>query len=123
MFGIPDITTSILSPAPSLSADPSVGMGGTTTPCLAHRFGSGHIPPSTPFVGGFSLPSSGHNTSVHSYGGDSGYVNIGATTYIPSYVPSSTTPIPSNDFLMSNPPHVLHGPSRSGAPFNYVVPS
>ena len=50
MFGMPDITTSISSPAPSPSADPGVGPRGTTSPYLIHRFGSGHIPPSTPFV-------------------------------------------------------------------------
>ena len=53
MFSILDITTSITSPAPGPSADLCVGLGGTTLPYLAHRFGSGHIPPSTPFVEGF----------------------------------------------------------------------
>ena len=53
MFGIPYITTSIPSPAPGPSADLGVGLGGTTTPYLAHRLGSGHIPSSTPFVEDF----------------------------------------------------------------------
>ena len=53
MFDMPDITTSILSPALGPSADHSVGLGGTMTPYLAHRFGSGHIPSSTPFVEDF----------------------------------------------------------------------
>ena len=118
MVGMPDITTSILSLATGPSANPGVGPVGTIAPYLVHRFGSGHIPTSTPFVGGFSLPSSCLNNRD-----DSGYMNVGATTYIPSYVPSSTTLIPSSAFLMSNPPYILHGPSRSGAPFNYVVPS
>ena len=30
--------------------DPGVRLGGITTPYPAHRFGSGHIPLSTPFV-------------------------------------------------------------------------
>ena len=50
MFSMPDITTSILSLATSPSAYPGVGLGKTTMPYLAHRFESGHIPPSTPFV-------------------------------------------------------------------------
>ena len=50
MFGMPDITTSIPSPALGPRVNPGVGPGGTTSPYLAHRFGSGHIPPSTPFV-------------------------------------------------------------------------
>ena len=82
-------------------------MGGTTTPYLDHRFGSGHIPPSTPFVGGFSLSSPGLNTSVRSHGGGSGYVNIGSPPYIPSYVPSSTTLFPLNEVVMINPPYIL----------------
>ena len=53
MFGMPDITTSIPSPTPGPSADPSVGLGGTIAPYLAHRFGSGHIPSYTPFVDDF----------------------------------------------------------------------
>ena len=53
MFGMPDITTSIPSPAPSPSAYLGVGMRDTTSPYLAHIFGSGHIPTSTPFVEDF----------------------------------------------------------------------
>ena len=49
MFGMLDITTSIPSPVSGPSVDLCVGMGGTTIPYLAHRFGSGHIPSSTPF--------------------------------------------------------------------------
>ena len=107
MFDMIDITTSILSPAPGPSADPSVGLGGITTPYLDHRFGSGHIPPSTPFVGGFSLPSLGINTSVHPHGGGSAYMNVGSTAYIPSYVPSSTALFPLNLVVMINPLFIL----------------
>ena len=46
IFSMPSILSPILGP----SADPSVILGGITTPYPAHRFGSGHIPPSTPFV-------------------------------------------------------------------------
>ena len=53
LFGMPDSSTSILSPAQCPSADPGVGLGGTTTLHLVHIFGSGHIPPSTPFVEDF----------------------------------------------------------------------
>ena len=50
MFDMPDITTSISSPAPIPSADPGAGLGGTTSPYLAHRFKSGHIPSVTTFL-------------------------------------------------------------------------
>ena len=106
-FGMVNINTSIFSPAPSSSVNPGVGLGGTISPYLAHRFGSGHIPPSTPFVGVFSFPSSGIKTSVHSHGGGSEYVHIGSMVYIPSYVPSSIVSIHSNAFLMINTPFIL----------------
>ena len=40
----------ILSPVLGPSMNPGVELGGITAPYHAHRFGSGHIPPSTPFV-------------------------------------------------------------------------
>ena len=40
----------ILSPVLGPSMDPGVRLGGITTPYPAHKFGSGHILPSTPFV-------------------------------------------------------------------------
>ena len=104
---MPNITTSILSPTPGPSADPGVGLESTTSPYLVHRFESGHIPPSTPFVGGFSLFSHDLSTIVHSHGGGSGYVNIGSPPYIPSYVPSSTALFPLNVVVMINPPYIL----------------
>ena len=51
MFNMSDITTSIMSSALGPSAYLGVGMGGTTTPYLGHRLGSGQIPFSTPFMG------------------------------------------------------------------------
>ena len=46
IFGMPGILSPILGP----STDPGVRLGGITTPYPAHRLGSGHISPSTPFV-------------------------------------------------------------------------
>ena len=43
---MPGILSTVLVP----STNPGVRLGGITTPYHAHRFGSGHIPPSTPFV-------------------------------------------------------------------------
>ena len=40
----------ILSPVLGPSMDLGVGLGGITATYCTHRFGSGHIPPSTPFV-------------------------------------------------------------------------
>ena len=46
IFGMPSILSPVLGPR----MDPGVGLGGITAPYHARRFGSGHIPPSTPFV-------------------------------------------------------------------------
>ena len=46
IFGMPSILSPILSP----SAEPSVRLGGITAPYPTHRFGSGHILFSTPFM-------------------------------------------------------------------------
>ena len=50
MFGMPDITTIIPSPAPGPSANPGVGLWGTIMPYLIYGFRSGHIPSYTPFA-------------------------------------------------------------------------
>ena len=42
--------------------------------------------------------------------------------YIPCFVPLSTTSIPSNEFLMTNPPHITSGTSKRYDPFGYIVP-
>ena len=46
IFGMPGILSPVLGP----SMDPGVRLGGITSPYYVHRFGSGHILPSTPFV-------------------------------------------------------------------------
>ena len=97
----------ILSPILGPSVDLGVRLGGITAPYPAHRFGSGNIPPSTPYVEVFPLPSPSLNMIVHSHGGGSGYVNVGSTPYIPSYSPSSTTLFPLNVVSMIIPPYIL----------------
>ena len=46
IFGMLGIQSLVFCP----SMDPGVRIGGITTPYRPHRFGSGHIPPYTPFV-------------------------------------------------------------------------
>ena len=46
IFGMPSILSPVLGP----STNPGVILGGITSPYPTHRFGSGHILPSTPFV-------------------------------------------------------------------------
>ena len=120
--GLPNITSSIPSPTRCSSAYVAVVFGGKLTPYVVHQIRICHIPPSTPFDRRSSLPSFGLNTSVNSLGGGSGYMTIGFIFYIPSYVPSSTTPTPLNSFRMKNHPYFSHGPSRRYDTFNYVFP-
>ena len=49
IFGMPGILSLVLGP----SMDPGVELGGIIAPYRSHKFGSGHIPPSTPFVEDF----------------------------------------------------------------------
>ena len=46
IFVMPGILSPVLGP----NTNPGVRLGGITAPYRAHRFGSGHILPSTPFV-------------------------------------------------------------------------
>ena len=79
---MPKINYNIPSSSINPGMGPGVGPGGTTTAFLADRFGSGHIAPFAPFVGGFLNPSFRHKIGVHSHGGDPIHVNVGGTTYI-----------------------------------------
>ena len=56
IFDMLDFANSIPSSTIGPYASFGVGIGGTTSSYLAHRFGSGHIPPSYPFVGGCFTP-------------------------------------------------------------------
>ena len=87
------------------------------------RFGSGHIAPSTPIVGGSSYLLPMPNSSVPIHGNGPRHVNIGSTNYIPSYDPSPTILVPSNAFLMMHPPHGSHGPSGRSTTASHVVPA
>ena len=87
------------------------------------RFGSGHTAPSTHVVGGSSYTLPRTNSGVHVHRNGPIHVNIGSTSYTPSYVPSSTTPVPSNAFLISHHPHSSHGPSGRSTTSSHVFPS
>ena len=98
-------------------------LGGTAIPFHVDRFGSVHIAPSTSVVGGSSYLFPRPNTSIPICRNGPRYVNIGSTSYIPSYAPSSMTHVPSNVFLMSHPPHSSHGPLNQITTSSHVVPS
>ena len=118
-YGMPDLTYIFMSSTIDPGMGLNVGVVVIIMPFHAIRFIGGHIAPYYPYVRGISYPSFWHNTGVHSHGGDPKHVNVGGTTYIRSYAPSSTASIPSNSFHMSHPPYVSQGPSEHGIPSSH----
>ena len=120
---MPNMNDSFLS----YSFDPNVGISGviwgTTILFHADKFGSGHIAPSTPFVGGIPHTSSRHTIRIPSSGGDPRHVNIGGTSYILSYVPLYSIHVPSNVFFITHPPYNPRGSLGQSTAYSHVVPS
>ena len=74
-------------------------------PYLVERFGStSHIAPSIPAVEATSHVHPRPSVSNHMQIPEPKQVTIGNTTYIPSHVPFSSNPTPSNAFLTTLPP-------------------
>ena len=111
----------------SSAIDPSIYistmLGSTSIPYQVGRFGSGHIAPSNAFVWGSSYQLRRPNDSIPLQRRGPRQVNIGGTNYIPFYSPSSSAPIPSNEFLVMYHPHSSHGSSGWSATSRHVVPS
>ena len=112
---------------PSSNVEYGVDLGatprGNAIPFQEDRFGSIHIAPSTPVVGGSSHMQPTPSTSIPIRGSDPRHVNIGNTSYIPSHAPSSLAPVPLNVFLTTHPPHNSHGPSGQSTTASHVVPA
>ena len=97
---MPDIPETDVGPHDGSSVDPGAALGGTSIPFQAERFGiSSHITPSTLAVEVSSHTHPRPRTSVPIQGPEPRHVNIGGTSYTMSHIPSSSTPIPSNEFL------------------------
>ena len=62
------------------------------------------------------------STVVPFRGTDPRHVNIRGTSYIPSHIPSSSTSVPSNAFLMTHTPPKSHGPSVQSSTVIHVHP-
>jgi hypothetical protein len=97
-FGMPEMTSQISSSFSTTSVNPSFGYGGTMPNYFPFSFGGGHIPQENPTVGGWNPLSFPPNPSLNSpiWSAQSGRQ---FTSYIPSFIPSSSTPIPMNALL------------------------
>ena len=94
--------------------EPSTTPRGTPIPFHVERFGSTiHIAPSILTVEATSHVRPRPNVSSHMCIPKTRRVNIGNTTYIPSHVPSSSIPTPSNAFLTTLPPPAFSWSFRS----------
>jgi hypothetical protein len=101
-FGILDMTSHFSSSVSTNNMNPSFGYGGTTPPYVPFSFGGGHIPEVTPTVGVWNPPSSRPNPSFNAPGW-SAQMGGQFTSYIMSVIPSSSTSIMMNAFIMVNP--------------------
>ena len=117
-----DLPDTDMTPNVGSSVNLSATPGGIAIPFQEDRFGCSHIAPSTPGVGGSSYTQTRPSTGILVHGSNPRHVNIGNTSYISSHVPLSSTPIPSNAFIMTHPPPNLHGPSGRSTNISHVVP-
>jgi hypothetical protein len=102
-FGMPNMTSELSSSSPTTNANPSFGLGGMAPLHALLSFGGGHIPQTNPMVGGQPRFYSGSNPSLNALGWST-QSGRQVTSYIPSFTPSSSMPIPTNTFVMTNPP-------------------
>ena len=121
---MPDVLETDLAPLDGSGIDPSVVPRGMSIPFHVESFGiSSYNTPSIPLV---EVPSHTHprpSTSVPIQGLEPRNVNIGGTSYIPSHIPLSSTPIPSNYFLTTHPPPNSTGPSGRSSTTSHVLPT
>jgi hypothetical protein len=85
------------------NANPSFGSGGMAPLYTPLSFGEGDIPQMNPTVGGLPPFSSGPNPSLNAprWSAQPGGL---VTSYIMSFIPSSSMLIMKNTFIMVNPP-------------------
>jgi hypothetical protein len=102
-FGMPNMNLKLSSSIPVTNANPSFGPGGMAPPHTPLYFGGSHIPQKNQTVGGKTPFSSRSNPSLNSLGWSTQPVGQ-STSYILSFPPSSSMLIPTNAFVMKNPP-------------------
>jgi hypothetical protein len=95
--------------------NPSFGPGGMMPPYYPFSFGGSHIPQPNLMVGGWDPPSSGPNPRF-TFTRLSSQMGRQFTYYIMSFIPSSSTSILMNIFIMVNP-SLSFGVSYRGSKF------
>jgi hypothetical protein len=100
---MPDMTLHFSSPISITDTNPSFVSRGVIPPYVPFSLGGVHIPQAIPTVGGWNHSSSRHNPR---FGATGWSAQMGGqfTLYITSVIPSSSTLIPTNAFIMVTPP-------------------
>jgi hypothetical protein len=102
-FGMSNMTLHMPSSILTSNVNASFGSRGTSPPYNDFLFGGGHIPQSFPMIEGWNLPSSTPNHS-YNFQGWNGPMSSVSTSYISFVYPLSTMHVPTNDFIIENPP-------------------
>jgi hypothetical protein len=102
-FGMLNMTLKLLSSIPTNNTNPSIGPRGMDPFHIPLSFGGSHIPQTTPMVGSQPPFHPGSNPSL-SIPRWSNQLCGKVVAHVSSFPPSSSTPIPTNTFGMTNPP-------------------
>jgi hypothetical protein len=126
-FGMLNMTLQMSSSILTYNVNTIFGLGGRSPPYNPFQFSGGHIPQSFPTIGVLNHPSSAPNPS-YNFQGWNGQMGSVSTSYIMFVYPLSTMPIPTNYFIMENPPPTCRITSRWNQFYNignlsYGVPS
>jgi hypothetical protein len=112
-YGRMNLTSQFSSSIPMTNTNPSVGLGSMVSLHIPLSFGGAHIPQENPTVGSQPPFQPGSNPSRNAPRW-SNQLDRQDVTYVPSFTPTSSTFIPTNNFIMTNPPLSSGFPPRGG---------
>jgi hypothetical protein len=95
-YGMPNLTSHLLTSIPDVGPNASLGLGGTTPPYTHFLFGGSHIPQTNPNLGSVPFLNPGSNPSIV------GWNNPAGKQVLP-YILISSVLILNNTFGMTNP--------------------
>jgi hypothetical protein len=115
-YGMSNFTSQFSSSIPSSNLNTSIRLGGMAPPHTTFSFGDSHIPQMTPAVGGLPPFNPGSNPGPNALR-RSGQPHGQVVAYGPSFTPTTSAPIMTNTFGMTNPP-LSSGFSPGGGRFH-----
>jgi hypothetical protein len=112
-YGMLNTTSKFPSSIPANNTNPCIGLGGMVPLHIPLSFGGSHIPQMNPMVEIQPPFQLGSNPSLNAPGWSNQLVRQ-ADSYVPSFTPTSSTPIPNNTFGLENPPISFGFPPKGG---------